>query len=152
MTTAADPPDSPSERAGLDDADYLALGDFRLAIRRFLAFSAQGASDLGLTSNQHQALLAIKTHRGEEPISVGELADSLLIKNHSAFGLVSRLVQRGFAERSESLVDRRRAIVTLTPAGEAVLEAISMRNLGELRRATRILETILKTTRKLGAR
>ncbi|WP_245620174.1 MarR family winged helix-turn-helix transcriptional regulator [Phenylobacterium immobile] len=105
-----------------------------------------------LTSQQHQAMLAIRAHDGEEAISVGELADCLLIKNHSAIGLVTRLVDRGFAHRLESAIDRRRALVALTPAGSQVLHDISVRNLAQLKSATRILEGVLRTTRKLSAR
>lgn len=143
---------APPESGLLEDADYQALGDFRRAIREFLAFSAEGALALGLTSQQHQALLAIKTHQGEEAMSVGELADCLLIKNHSAIGLITRLVDRGFARRLESQLDRRRALTELTPAGTQALQAISVRNLGQLKSATRTLEGLLRTTRKLSAR
>lgn len=138
-----------SEASLLGDADYQALGDFRRAIREFLAFSEEGARAQGLTSQQHQALLAIRTHRGEEAMSVGELADCLLIKNHSAIGLVARLTERGFARRLNSLVDRRRALVELTPAGAQALHAISVRNLSRLKRATKILESIVRTTRRV---
>jgi DNA-binding MarR family transcriptional regulator len=147
MTTKAT--QTGSDGQALEEADYKALGDFRRAIREFLEFSAEGAQAHGMTSQQHQALLAIKTHQGEEAMSVGELADCLLIKNHSAIGLVSRLAERGFARRLESDLDRRRALVALTPAGAQALQAISVRNLGQLKRATRILEGILRTTRRI---
>lgn len=136
----------------LDDFDYRALADFRRAIREFLQFSAEGALSHGLTSQQHQALLAIKAHEGAEAISIGELAETLLIKNHSAIGLVMRLESRGFAARRESSRDRRRALVELTPTGAQALEAISVRNLGQLKRASRILEGVLRATRKLKSR
>lgn len=141
-----------TDEAALDDADYKALADFRGAMREFLAFSAQGALAHGLTSQQHQALLAIKTHRGEEAISVGELADCLLIKNHSAVGMVARLVDNGFVRRLESSIDRRRTLVELTPEGAEALHAISIRNLGQLQRAAQILQGVVKTARKLNGR
>lgn len=134
----------------LTDADYTALANFRRAIREFLAFSAEGAADRGLTSQQHQALLAIRAHAGPEPISIGELADELAIKNHSAIGLVARLADGGYARRSPSLVDRRRVLVTLTQAGETVLEEISQRNLAQLGEAADIIERLFETTRTMG--
>jgi DNA-binding MarR family transcriptional regulator len=133
----------------LRNDDYLALGDFRRAMRQFLAFSAQGAESHGLTARQHQALLAVRAHRGKEAITIGELADSLLIKNHSAVGLVARLVERGLVARSASGLDRRRVLVGLTLRGEAVLEDISQRNLGELGRASASLEGLLKALNDL---
>jgi DNA-binding MarR family transcriptional regulator len=135
----------------MSEGDYKALGDFRRAMRTFLAFSAEGARDHGLTSQQHQALLAVRTHTGPEAMTIGELADCLLIKNHSAIGLVARLVERGLVDRTTSQNDRRRVLVGLTPAGAEVLEIISVRNLAQLNRAAEILAGILKTTRKMKA-
>ena len=83
----------------LTEEDYAALGAFRHALRKFMAFSEAGARAHGLTAQQHQALLAIRTHAGEEPMSIGELAECLLIKNHSAVGLVGRLQDRGLVVR-----------------------------------------------------
>ena len=116
------PSPSPSLAADdtLTDADYRALGDFRQAIRQFLAFSEEGAKAHGLTSQQHQALLAIKAHPGPEPMSIGELARSLLIKNHSAVELVARLVERDLVARRDADADRRRVILALRPRGAEV--------------------------------
>lgn len=147
MTTKVGETDAESD--ALEDADYQALGDFRRAIREFLAFSAEGAKANGLTSQQHQALLAIRTHQGAEAMSVGELAACLLIKNHSAIGLTARAGVRpalGIVCRSA------RALVELTPAGALALQSISIRNLGQLNRESRTLEGVLKTTRKLSRR
>ena len=59
------------------DEELSALANFRLALRKFLAFSEQAAADLGLTMQWYQALLVIKTYRGGDHISVGELAEQL---------------------------------------------------------------------------
>src|SRR5206468_1967639 len=84
------PQDSPGAAPStLSVDDYRSLGEFRRAIREFLAFSEESARGHGVTAQQHQALLAIKAHDGVEPMSIGELAESLMIKNHSAVGLVS---------------------------------------------------------------
>lgn len=134
--------------AALTDEDYRALGDFRRAIRQFLAFSEQGARDHGLTAQQHQALLAIRAHPGPDPISIGELADSLLIKNHSAVELVARLVERDLVARRDSDTDRRRVVLELKPGGAAALEAISRRNLNRLNQGADILAEIIETARR----
>jgi len=138
-----------SPEALLGPAEYRSLGEFRRAIREFLAFSEEGAREQGLTSQQHQALLAIKSHAGSEPMTIGELAASLLIKNHSAVGLVARLVERDLVTRRESDVDRRRVVIELRPRGEQALETISIRNLGQLNRTAEILAGILDTVRRL---
>lgn len=138
-------------QAGLTDDDYRALGDFRRAIREFLAFSQEGAQEHRLTAQQHQALLAIRAHAGPGPITLGELAECLLIKSHSAVGLVTRLEQRDLVLRRPCAEDRRVALLELRPRGAEILEAISIRNLGKIGHAAEILESIVGTVRALDA-
>ena len=133
----------------LDATDYQSLGEFRRAIRDFLAFSEESAREQGVTAQQHQALLAIRAHVGAEPMSIGELADSLLIKNHSAVGLVARLVERGLVQRHASESDRRRGLLTLEPRGEDALMRISHNNLRKLTVTARSLRRVLSMLRKM---
>lgn len=146
MRSPAKPAQTDDE--ALTDEDYRALGDFRHAIRQFLAFSEDGARAHGLTSQQHQALLAIKAHPGPDPISIGDLAQSLLIKNHSAVELVARLVERELVARRDADEDRRRVILALRPRGEEILEAISRRNLSRLNDGADILVEIVEAARR----
>ena len=53
----------------LDDRDYAALSDFRATLRSFLSFSETRAIELGLSPQQHQALLAILARPGRRPPS-----------------------------------------------------------------------------------
>lgn len=149
MTTPVSPlSQDPTDGAPLTQDDYRALGEFRRAIRQFLAFSEQGARDHGLTTQQHQALLAIRAHPGPDPISIGDLAESLLIKNHSAVELVARLVERDLVSRRDAEADRRRVILALRPRGAEVLETISRRNLGRLGQGADILADIIEAARR----
>ncbi|MFI4965981.1 MAG: MarR family winged helix-turn-helix transcriptional regulator [Caulobacterales bacterium] len=136
-------------RRALTDAEYAALGDFRWSMRQFLHFSDDGAREQGLSSQQHQALLAIRSHPGPEAMTIGGLADRLLIKNHSALELVARMADGGLVERSVSQEDRRRTLLRILPRGVAILEAISLRNLGQLKETADILADILETVRRL---
>lgn len=120
-------------RAGLRPTDYETLASFRRGVRRYLAFAEEGARSVGLTSQQHQALLAIKAQTLIAPMTIGDLAQDLMIKHHSAVGLVSRLESAGFIERSADPEDRRKVRLALTQAGEGVLAALSENNLRELR-------------------
>ncbi len=120
-------------RGVLTPRDYEALAMFRYAVRRYLAFAEAGARSVGLTSQQHQALLAIKAHTLSKPMTVGDLAAQLLLKHHSTVELLGRLDKAGFVDRTADSEDRRRVLISLTPAGEAVLAALSARNLQELR-------------------
>jgi DNA-binding MarR family transcriptional regulator len=146
---SAAPDQAPAIQPRLESADYQSLGDFRRAIRDFLAFSESSAREQGVTAQQHQALLAIRAHVGSEPMSIGELADCLLIKNHSAVGLVARLVERGLVRRCASQADRRRVLLTLEPRGEDVLERISQNNLSKLAGSARSLRRMLAMLKKL---
>ena len=121
--------DRPPEHDVLTPADY----EVRDAVRRYLAFAEGGARSAGLTSQQHQALLAIKAQSFTGPMSIGELAAQLLIKHHSAVELVGRLEKAGCTRRAVDPEDRRKVLVSLTSGGEAVLALLSENNLRELR-------------------
>lgn len=115
------------------EAELFALASFRCALRQFLAFSEQAAADVGLTMQRYQALLVIKTYRGGEHISVGELAEQLIIRDHSAAELVSRLVQARLVKRKTDPADRRRSLVILTPSGDRCLAQLASVHLRKLR-------------------
>ena len=115
------------------DEELSALANFRLALRKFLAFSEQAAADLGLTMQWYQALLVIKTYRGGDHISVGELAEQLMIKDHSAAELVSRLAHAKLVKRKTDPTDRRRSLVIMTPSGDRRLAQLAAVHLERLR-------------------
>jgi DNA-binding MarR family transcriptional regulator len=117
----------------LTGAEFEALAGFRMALRRFLAFSEHAANELGMTMQWYQALLIIKTHRGDGHISVGELAEQLMIRDHSAAELVSRLVEAKLVRRKTDSNDRRRSLLIMTPAGERNLSQLAAVHLARLR-------------------
>jgi DNA-binding MarR family transcriptional regulator len=116
----------------MTDDEYRALSDFRYHIRRFLHFSEDAARSVGLEPQQHQMLLAIRGHRDEEP-TIGQLADLLAVRPHSAVGLADRLEQRGLLERVRSEVDRRQVRLRLTPQGADSVRQLSKLHREELR-------------------
>jgi DNA-binding MarR family transcriptional regulator len=147
-----DSPKDPAPGSGqLSASDYEALASFRYAVRRYLAFAEAGARSVGLTSQQHQALLAIKAQTLARPISIGDLAAELLLKHHSAVELVGRLEKAGFTQRVVDPEDRRRVLVSLTPRAEEVLASLSARNLGELRVIAPAFSGLLAQVEKLSA-
>ena len=141
--------DARPPRRDLSPADYEALAAFRAALRRFLAFSETGAAAHGVTAQQHQALLAIRACPDPAGLSVGELAEVLLVRTHSAGELAGRLVQRRLAVRAASSEDRRRVLLTLTREGERVLEAISRSTLGKLKSNLPIWSEMLRALEDL---
>jgi DNA-binding MarR family transcriptional regulator len=113
--------------------ELVALASFRFALRRFLAFSERAAAELGLTMQWYQALLVIKTAPNGGRISVGELAQQLMIRDHSAAELVSRLVQAELVKRKTDASDRRRSLVVVTPTGDRGLAKLAAVHLARLR-------------------
>jgi DNA-binding MarR family transcriptional regulator len=73
------------------DKEYEKLAAFRCNLRQFLRFSKVAARSTGLTSQQHQALLAIKGFPDGKAITIGELAEQLQVAHHSAVELIDRL-------------------------------------------------------------
>jgi len=110
---------------------YEMLARLRHALRRFLRFSAEAAREAGLPPQQHQALLAIKGAPGRDYVTVGELAEQLDLRHHSAVELVDRLVRRRLVRRTPSRADRRRVEVTLTRRGETLIRQLSAAHLVE---------------------
>lgn len=113
---------------------YETLAEFRYALRKFLHFSEMAAQAAGITPQQHQAMLAIKGFPGRDQVTVGELAERLQVKHHSAVGLVDRLVAENYVRRVAGQKDRRQVLVALTARGEAVLEKLSASHRDQLSR------------------
>ena len=131
----------------MDDTAYAALAQFRLQVRTFLAFSETAAQRAGLTPQQHQALLAIKGFAGADAASIGDVARFLLIRHHTAVGLVDRISKLGLIKRVADPQDARRVLVKLTAKGEQKLQVLSRIHLQELRAASPALSRILRTFR-----
>jgi DNA-binding MarR family transcriptional regulator len=117
----------------LDSRDYAALGEFRYRIRRFLHFSEEAARQEQLEPQQHQMLLAIRAVAEPEGPTIGSLAEHLLIRHHSAVGLIDRLEEHGLVTRVRGEEDRRQVRVRLTREGEGKLGRLSAMHREELR-------------------
>lgn len=109
----------------MNEIDYRRLGNFRYQIRKFLHFSEEAARAEGLEPQQHQMLLAIKALDEPGGPTVGQLAEHLFVRHHSAVGLIDRLEQRQLVHRVRGEEDRRQVRVALTPQGEEKLLRLS---------------------------
>lgn len=125
--------------------EYEALAAFRYALRRFLHFSEEAAQELGVSPQQHQALLAAMGFPGRDRATIGELAEMLQIRHHSAVGLVNRLEAQGLVKRHTSGKDRRQVYVRVTQHGRDILGQLSAAHREELRRIGPQLKAILET-------
>ncbi|HEY8546001.1 MAG TPA: MarR family winged helix-turn-helix transcriptional regulator [Acidimicrobiales bacterium] len=116
----------------LGDDDYARLLAFRDGLRRFLHWSEERAREVGLTASQHQLLLAVRGH-GSAP-SIGDVAEHLLLRHHSAVELVDRAEAGGLVERVTDPDDHRVVRLRLTDAGAEKVAALAAAHLEELAR------------------
>jgi DNA-binding MarR family transcriptional regulator len=128
-----------SERALTND-EYRVLANFRYAVRGFFAFSKEAVAGAGLAPQQYQALLAVRARRDRE-VTIGDLANELYIRHHSAVGLVDRLVKAGLMSRNAG--GGRRVVLDLTPKAEKILADLAGMHLAELRRYAPAIREIL---------
>ncbi len=139
------------ESSTITKAEYEVLAEFRYTLRWFMSFSEKAAKEMGITPQQHQALLAIKGFPGRDQITIGELSQRLQIKHHSTVGLVNRLEAEKLITRSPAENDRRKVFISLTRHGLAVLGRLSQIHREELQRLTPQLRQLLKRINKLSA-
>ncbi len=132
-------------------ADYEKLAAFRFALRQFLRFSEEAAQGAGVTPQQHQALLAIKGYPGRDEVTVGELAERLQVRHHSAVGLVDRLSAEALVSRKPSALDRRQVNIRLTKKGEKLLAGLAEMHRAQLRRVGPKMRTLLEELGTMGA-
>ena len=132
-----------AKTASITKAHYEALAGFRYALRQFLRFSEDAAQAAGVTPQQHQAMLAIKGFPGRDDVTIGELAERLQIKHHSAVGLADRLAAEKYIRRMTDKNDRRHVRLTLTARGETVLQQLSAAHQEQLRRMGPQLDQLL---------
>jgi DNA-binding MarR family transcriptional regulator len=122
------------DRPDLTAEQYRRLLDLRTGIRRFLHWSEQQAGEVGLTGAQHQLLLAIRGHGDRRGPTVGDVADYLLLRHHSAVGLVDRAEAAGLVSRQTDRGDQRVVRLKLTALGARRLRQLSQLHLEELDR------------------
>ena len=127
---------------------YEGLAGFRLALRRFLAFSEAASREAGITPGQYQALLVIRSHP-DGAIMIRELADQMLLQHHGAVQLVDRLARSGLVSRRHSKVDRRSVLVRLTAKGRVLLRRLAMMHRKELLQHEPLLAESLRRVRQI---
>ena len=116
---------------------------FRVSLRRFQHWSEDQAAAVGLTHVQHQLLVAIKGHPGDNPPSIVELAGYLLLRHHSAVELVNRAEAAGFVRRSPDPDDARVVRVDLTRKGDRLVTELTEAHLAELRKLAGTLNELV---------
>ena len=123
---------SKSER--VTDRDYRELLALRTTLRQFLHWSEDRALAAGVTPAQHQLLLAVRGHDGDDAPTIADLAEHLLLRHHSVVGLVDRAEEAKLVTRHRDANDRRVVRVALTNKGARILESLSAAHLDQIKK------------------
>ena len=130
--------------AKLSRSDFARLLAFRTDLRRFERWSERQARAVGVSPAQHQLMLAVKGHDDRRGPSVGEIAEYLLLRPHSAVELLDRAEAAGLVVRRKGDADGRVVRVGLTAEGEARLQALTALHVDELRRMAPSLKHLVE--------
>jgi DNA-binding MarR family transcriptional regulator len=123
--------------------DFQRLLEFRVALREFQRWSEDQAEAAGLTHVQHQLLVAIKGHPGNDPPTVGDLAGYLLLRSHSTVELIDRAEAAGLVERIPDRNDGRVVRVRLTKDGDRIVQRLTRAHLGRLHELAAVLDELV---------
>ncbi len=135
-------PDKP-----LCDEDYRRLLEFRTGLRAFMCWSEETARQAGLTPALHQLLLVVRGSIDSDGPTVGQAADALHIRHHSAVELAQRAETSGLLRRERDPADRRRVRLRLTDSGARQLDALTIEHLPRIDLLARTLDGVLTAHR-----
>jgi DNA-binding MarR family transcriptional regulator len=127
----------------LRDEDYQRLLAFRSELRDFLRWSEQRAQNAGLTPSLHQLLLVLRGHPTAPGPTIGQAAEELHIRHHSAVELAQRAESAGLICRDRDTADHRRVHLELTDRGREQLESLTREHLTRIQTLAQTLERVL---------
>jgi len=128
----------------LRQSDFEHLLQLRTGLRRFLRWSEEQTKAAGLTPARHQLLLAIKGHPDPAGPTIGEIADYLVLRHHSAVELIDRAAGDGLVQRNPDADSKSVVRVTLTPVGSAKLDALAETHLQEIAHLVPTMRTLYR--------
>lgn len=135
--------DAPASRPLIAE-DYERLLAFRTELRSFLRWSEQAAQRAGLTASIHQLLLVVRGHGTSEWPTVGEVAEELAIRHHSAVELATRAEAMGLLTRERDRDDHRCIRLRLTEDGQTRLETLTRAHLPRIAGLASALDGVLE--------
>jgi DNA-binding MarR family transcriptional regulator len=131
----------------LTEPEYLALGEFRYQLRRFLRNMEEATRLLGANPQQYQLVLAIKGLPKDMEPTISHLAERMQLNHNSMVELADRCEEHNLLRRTRSASDRRQVSLSVTPEGEALLRKLGVAARQELRDAgPTLVEAILRLT------
>src|SRR6266566_7061427 len=134
----------------LSEPEYLALGEFRYQLRRFLRHMEEASRTLGANPQQFQLVLAIKgLPKGMVP-TISRLAERMQLNHNSMVELVDRCEKHGLVRRTRPGSDRRQVTLSITPEGETLLRRLGSASRQELRSVGPLLvESVERLTQEV---
>ncbi len=108
----------------LSEPEYLALGEFRYQLRRFLRHMEEAARSLGANPQQYQLVLAVKSLPRDVTPTITRLAERMQLNHNSMVELVDRCEENRLLRRTRSGNDRRQVTLSVTPEGENLLRRL----------------------------
>ena len=106
-----------SEATPTDDAARI-MDSVRRLVRELRVAARAAESELGVSTAQLFVLRQLQAHAGQ---SLSDVAEHTRTTQSSVSEVVARLIRRGLVERHPSTMDRRRAELSITDQGRAVI-------------------------------
>jgi len=114
------------------------------ASRGLVAVAARslGGLDDDVTLPQYRALVVLAVHGDQH---VGQLAEALDVHPSTMTRMCDRLVRKGLVTRRRSAGSRRATTISLSPAGQAVVDQVVAARRREIRRIVRRIPAEART-------
>jgi DNA-binding MarR family transcriptional regulator len=134
------------DRSEIYNTPVRGFGAWLQLVRAYNHLEAQISADLradDLTLARVHVMVALDVHG---PMSQQALAVHLFVTKGNVVGLINKLSARGLVQRKPSKTDRRSNLLTITPAGQEVLDRIMPRQralIGKLMSPLGDAETLL---------
>jgi DNA-binding MarR family transcriptional regulator len=129
----------------LDQPDFEHLLTLRTGLRRFLNWTEQEAKCAGIRPGQYQLLLAIKGHPDPAGPTTGEVASYLVLRHHSAVGLIDRAIAAGLVTREANPANPSSVRLALTRIGIEKLDELSETHLEEIKHLAPVMRSLRQT-------
>jgi DNA-binding MarR family transcriptional regulator len=103
------------------DLRYELVNSYRELYKALMTLLRSACEAAGLSLLEFFALKMVLEQSG---LSLGELAEALMMAESKCSVVVDQLYRRGLLDRTRSSEDRRRVVLQLTDAGQAVLSRL----------------------------
>ncbi len=121
------------ERPDLDPDPMLIVARIVRLAEIFDAYLRPTFADAGLGNGEFDVLAALRREGQPYALSPGELSEAMLVTTGAVSKRIDRLQHRGLVDRSIAATDARARLVTLTPAGVELVDALMGRHLDRQR-------------------